>query len=84
MNRETAWATVLLIDAADVPNELVDLCSEAENTYTLRLQVIDSGGDEDEEVAGFSVDKETGRLICEAAKAIIEQRRAELNIEMPE
>lgn len=82
MNRDTAWAIVLLIDAENVPDELVDLCSEGESsTHTLRLQVIDSAGDEDEEVAGYSVDAETGRLICEAATKIIAERRAELGAE---
>ena len=83
MNRDTAWAIVLLIDVENVPDELVNLCSEAENNYTLRLQVIENADGEDEEIAGYSVNAETGRLICEAAKKIIAERRAELGVDMP-
>ena len=81
MKLTDAWATICLHECGSIVDDLITGIEVTATECTeLRMAIADRGSDDESEI--LVVDGETGRLILEAAKKIIAERRAALGVEI--
>lgn len=81
MNRSDAAAIVALYDCGNAIDDVITQCDD-EPGWVFSMQLNGTGENDSDVAAHCIVDLATGRLIAEAAKKIIADRRAALGVEI--